>query len=210
MTPHEARLYVGSNIRAVLRDVDTGDVTSVTMSLLAVNDDSVHIAYNGQTLWMKAANIIKIPSGVRESPGNWLEDFAHENGCYMCKCFTCGNIFHGHKRRAVCKVCSMNPEEVAPPKEERSPLPIGGCHHVAAWVWEDTGGIFWASRLTSEHQAKVTVGEWVKRGPAPKGIQYKVLALGVITDETSLERINYWKRRALIAEAQVKQAKVVK
>lgn len=113
MTPHEARLYVGSNFRAVLRDVDTGEVAVVTLSLLEVNaNDSARVAYDGQSLWMKLTDITKVPAGVRETAGDWPEDYAHENGCYMCKCFQCGNIFHGHKRRPVCKVCSTKPGEV--------------------------------------------------------------------------------------------------
>lgn len=38
--------------------------------------------------------------------GDWTEDFAHENGNYMCGCVKCGKRFLGHKRRCVCKVCS--------------------------------------------------------------------------------------------------------
>lgn len=145
-----------------------------------------------------------IRPGVEPRPQDWPEDFVHENGQYMCKCFQCGIVFHGNKRRAICKICHIPPEDA--PKENYSPLPVGGDHHVAAWVWEDTGGIFWASRMTSEHQAGVTVREWEKRGPAPTGIAYKVLALGVITDETAVERILHWKRRALQAEARLKNA----
>ena len=40
-----------------------------------------------------------------EEARSWTEDFAHENGNYMCKCHRCGQIFHGHKRRVTCKVC---------------------------------------------------------------------------------------------------------
>jgi hypothetical protein len=42
----------------------------------------------------------------RESELDWVEDFNHENGRYMCKCVSCGNTFLGHKRRQFCKVCS--------------------------------------------------------------------------------------------------------
>lgn len=37
---------------------------------------------------------------------DWTEDFDHENGQYQCRCITCNNLFIGHKRRLVCKVCS--------------------------------------------------------------------------------------------------------
>lgn len=37
--------------------------------------------------------------------GDWLEDFALENGNYECSCFSCGRNFIGYKRRVVCKLC---------------------------------------------------------------------------------------------------------
>lgn len=37
---------------------------------------------------------------------DWAEDFAHENGNYMCRCSACGNTFSGHKRRILCKLCA--------------------------------------------------------------------------------------------------------
>jgi hypothetical protein len=42
----------------------------------------------------------------RASPSDWTEDFAHENGAYMCRCFTCGEQFFGYKRRVTCRVCA--------------------------------------------------------------------------------------------------------
>jgi hypothetical protein len=41
-----------------------------------------------------------------EHPGDWPEDFQHENGCYMNRCCGCGLIFHGYKRRNSCKLCA--------------------------------------------------------------------------------------------------------
>lgn len=38
-------------------------------------------------------------------PRDWPEDFAHENGQYMCHCAECSERFFGHKRRRICKVC---------------------------------------------------------------------------------------------------------
>lgn len=45
-----------------------------------------------------------------EEARSWPEDFAHENGRYMCKCHRCDQIFHGHKRRVTCKVCHAAPQ----------------------------------------------------------------------------------------------------
>lgn len=40
------------------------------------------------------------------SPRDWPEDFAHENGNYLCRCVGCHETFHGHKRRYICHVCA--------------------------------------------------------------------------------------------------------
>lgn len=40
------------------------------------------------------------------SPRDWVDDFAHENGNYMCRCCHCHETFTGHKRRVSCKVCA--------------------------------------------------------------------------------------------------------
>jgi len=40
------------------------------------------------------------------SDRDWVEDFTHENGNYMCQCVTCKEFFYGHKRRYRCKLCS--------------------------------------------------------------------------------------------------------
>lgn len=42
---------------------------------------------------------------------DWTEDFEHENGNYMCKCYVCGEFFTGHKRRVVCKVCATSKKD---------------------------------------------------------------------------------------------------
>ena len=44
-----------------------------------------------------------------DHPGNWPEDFPGENGNYQNTCCNCQQPFIGHKRRAVCKVCSSTP-----------------------------------------------------------------------------------------------------
>lgn len=45
---------------------------------------------------------------IGTSPRDWTEDFAHENGRYLCGCCKCGQNFFGHKRRVVCRVCDSN------------------------------------------------------------------------------------------------------
>jgi hypothetical protein len=42
-----------------------------------------------------------------EQARNWAEDFSHENGNYQCLCVECKKIFIGHKRRVICKLCSI-------------------------------------------------------------------------------------------------------
>lgn len=41
-----------------------------------------------------------------KSPGDWPEDFEHDNGQYICRCRTCDEHFTGYKRRIECKVCA--------------------------------------------------------------------------------------------------------
>jgi uncharacterized OB-fold protein len=47
---------------------------------------------------------------VPENPGDYPEDFEMENGLYMNQCRECGNMFCGHKRRGICKVCAEEVE----------------------------------------------------------------------------------------------------
>lgn len=49
----------------------------------------------------------KIPLGMDNEAGSWPEDFAHENGNYQCRCICCNDLFMGHKRRVVCRVCDV-------------------------------------------------------------------------------------------------------
>lgn len=44
------------------------------------------------------------PGAVKEK--SWPEDLTHENGNYLCKCVLCGDMFQGHKRRPLCKLCA--------------------------------------------------------------------------------------------------------
>jgi hypothetical protein len=48
---------------------------------------------------------------------DWQEDFSNENGNYKNICTDCGNIFRGHKRRVICKMCSGKAPEPATPSE---------------------------------------------------------------------------------------------
>lgn len=45
-----------------------------------------------------------------DSPKNWIEDYKHENGNYVCRCVYCKDNFYGHKRRNICKECSERKE----------------------------------------------------------------------------------------------------
>jgi len=47
---------------------------------------------------------------MNDNDRDWPEDFSHENGNYMCRCYKCGEIFRGHKRRVMCKVCAAPPK----------------------------------------------------------------------------------------------------
>jgi hypothetical protein len=52
------------------------------------------------------ANLANYWQEMTESGRNWIEDFTHENGQYICGCVKCGKDFQGHKRRALCKSCA--------------------------------------------------------------------------------------------------------
>jgi hypothetical protein len=57
-----------------------------------------------------------------DSPKNWKEDYEHENGNYICTCYSCKESFYGHKRRVVCKTCASEPS----PVEEKDICPTCG------------------------------------------------------------------------------------
>ena len=40
-----------------------------------------------------------------KDPRSFQEDFSHENGNYYNHCYSCRNVFVGHKRRLICKLC---------------------------------------------------------------------------------------------------------
>ena len=58
-------------------------------------------------------------------PGDWPEDFGHENGQYLCSCVHCERVFTGHKRRVVCKLCDASPAPAASKGAEAAdPCPL--------------------------------------------------------------------------------------
>lgn len=54
--------------------------------------------------YVLGGKIMKPPD--REGPGDWAEDYMHENGNYQNTCCLCNLLFCGHKRRVVCKACT--------------------------------------------------------------------------------------------------------
>jgi hypothetical protein len=61
-----------------------------------------------------------------ESDRDWKEDFTHENGNYMNGCMYCKQMFYGHKRRVVCKICDNKDKSqlkgVPTPSDEGEPF----------------------------------------------------------------------------------------
>jgi hypothetical protein len=49
---------------------------------------------------------------------NWEEDFSHENGKYINRCYGCELHFMGHKRRTRCKKCCVGKEETEKESQE--------------------------------------------------------------------------------------------
>ena len=63
---------------------------------------------------------------------DWPEDFAHENGNYLCLCCLCKETFAGHKRRIVCKLCDQ-------PNAKAAPEPVQG-EAVEPFAWAEFDG----------------------------------------------------------------------
>jgi hypothetical protein len=63
----------------------------------------------GQGIEAARQHLASLPILPRTGMRDWSEDHAHENGWYQCKCATCEQMFYGHKRRVMCKVCSRAP-----------------------------------------------------------------------------------------------------
>jgi hypothetical protein len=49
---------------------------------------------------------------MEEAPSerDWAEDASYENANYQCRCADCGSFFIGHKRRVVCRACTIRRE----------------------------------------------------------------------------------------------------
>lgn len=58
----------------------------------------------------------------RTGPGDWTEDFPHENGGYSNRCTKCRERFVGHKRRVICRVCA-NPRPPQTDCQHEPPYP---------------------------------------------------------------------------------------
>lgn len=57
-------------------------------------------------------------SDVRDTTGDWPEDFSKENGDYLNACVRCDAVFAGYKRRVVCKRCQFS--QALPENEKRA------------------------------------------------------------------------------------------
>jgi DNA repair exonuclease SbcCD ATPase subunit len=68
---------------------------------------------------------------AKEGAWNWTEDYPHENGRYQNKCGICGQLFMGHKRRAVCKVCAEPDWESLAKKQAPED---NKCAHAGCWA----------------------------------------------------------------------------
>ncbi len=62
--------------------------------------------------------------GAIDLDRSWPEDESHENGRYQHRCYACDNLFMGHKRRVVCRLCSTikeNTRATTPPVVSSDP-----------------------------------------------------------------------------------------
>lgn len=71
-------------------------------------DDAIKVAAEWSVSeWMTRKIIEAYESTKTEQPVDWTEDATHENGNYQCRCLNCNRLFMGHKRRLICKDCSV-------------------------------------------------------------------------------------------------------
>jgi hypothetical protein len=75
---------------------------------------SRRIYRDGYRSMVAAAPAVSQKDGAAVEGRDWIEDAAHENGNYQCRCATCGNTFIGHKRRVTCKVCAATTVSASP------------------------------------------------------------------------------------------------
>jgi hypothetical protein len=72
----------------------------------------------------------EFPNVPNDPSLNWEEDYTHENGKYQNKCYDCGKLFFGRKRRPVCKVCGNKPPDWEKMAEKKVPTQHEG------WAWQ--------------------------------------------------------------------------
>jgi len=65
-----------------------------------------------------------------DSARNWTEDYLHENGMYQNRCHRCNELFFGHKRRVVCKICFDEPLDWEAMAKKQPPTQHEG------WAWQ--------------------------------------------------------------------------
>lgn len=53
------------------------------------------------------AMLVEPAQDTTHGPRDWPDK--GENGQYQCRCCVCGELFAGHKRRSVCRVCVEHP-----------------------------------------------------------------------------------------------------
>lgn len=63
---------------------------------------------------------------------NWTEDYAHENGNYINKCYRCQLYFKGHKRRPECRKCHNAEPDWAEIAKMQKPED-NKCAHAGCW-----------------------------------------------------------------------------
>ena len=56
---------------------------------------------------MPIRETITVERNLRLQPSrrDWTSDAVHENGNYVNRCVSCGELFCGHKRRVICHEC---------------------------------------------------------------------------------------------------------
>lgn len=103
------------------KPVLVGQITMITgysQEVASIDNGVLKVRYSSDGLG------VAVPAGVigarwvvetamfESAPGDWPEDFEHENGQYQNVCEKCKTLFMGNKRRFYCKTCSTVPDEV--------------------------------------------------------------------------------------------------
>ena len=90
-----------------------GGTREVTFDKARADEYVDCVAYSVEPLYLHAApppSVGATPSPEGETR-NWIEDASHRNGKYLCCCFKCNQVFIGHKRRVLCKLCASSEVE---------------------------------------------------------------------------------------------------